>query len=565
MDKFLTKDKVAVIIQNAPEGTKPEDVVNGLVSRGYKLEGFNDQPEPKKPMTGSDKATFQATGNEGIVGGTLKAIGNVPSSAIEMGKNIKDVVTNPVQTVKTVGNIVKGIGAKAGELALENTDFGQQFLAKANEKRIASGQTPLQQVNGKFQVENTPELDTLNQVGQFFKDRYGSLDKFKETAIEDPVGVLADVATIFTAGGAGASKIGQISKVGEVSKVGQVLTKAGQTLEPVNAVSKGTSKISKTAKETTPGRIVSEIVPTTTDMQRNQVVKALDLTQGDLASIGKKTGNDVTDFIVSKNLLKETPEAVADSLNEFRKTAKAEKANVISQVTNIYTPDQVPSIIKGLDTILADVDGVAGLENVASEIKTLRNKTQFTLEDIQNAQYLLDDNSSIYSKIGDAKSTSKAKGLDNIRKDIRSFIENEVDTATNGQTNIRQLNNEIQTSYAIEDAINTRATRNLTRQKLSLGDSVVLFGGGATFNPAVGIGLYLGKKIIETPSFRLAFTKALNAKPVAQVKKLVNEIKTKNVSPEIQKMINELAKEARKNLQVVESGSAIVEKSKSKQ
>ncbi|MEI6529693.1 MAG: hypothetical protein WCN88_04875 [Candidatus Falkowbacteria bacterium] len=38
----LSKQQVAEIIQKAPSGTKPADIVNGLVSRGYKLEGYND-------------------------------------------------------------------------------------------------------------------------------------------------------------------------------------------------------------------------------------------------------------------------------------------------------------------------------------------------------------------------------------------------------------------------------------------------------------------------------------------------------------------------------------------
>lgn len=45
MDKFLTKDKVSVIVQNAPQGVNPEEVISGLVARGYTLEGFNDQPQ----------------------------------------------------------------------------------------------------------------------------------------------------------------------------------------------------------------------------------------------------------------------------------------------------------------------------------------------------------------------------------------------------------------------------------------------------------------------------------------------------------------------------------------
>ncbi len=566
MQKYITTSQIKTILENAPEGVDKVQLLKKYNENGYTIEGYNDQPEEPATapnMTGLEKAPFQATGEENIVGGTLKAIGNTPRSGFELGKNVLSAVTNPVQTVKSVAGIVKGAGAKLAETALEDTDLGQKLLQKMSDSRVSRGLQPLRvDEKGKLQGEDTQDLQTFNAVKTFVTDRYGSYDKLQETAIEDPVGVLADLATVLTGAGAAVSKVGTVSKASNITKAGGQITKLGQAVEPLNAVGKTVSGAKNIASTTTVGKIASDIIPTGTEMQRNQVIKALDLTQGDLVTISKKTGNDVTDFIVANKLIKDSPEAIASSLEDFRKTAKATKASEIAQVKSVYTPEQVPSVIKGLDTIYEDVSGVAGLEKVADDIQKLRTKKQFTLEDVQNAQYLLDENSSIYSKIGDAKSSTKAKGLDNIRKDIRSFIENEVDTATNGNTNIRKLNNDIQTSYSIEDAINTRATRNLTRQKISLSDSVVLFGGGATFSPVVGIGLYLGKKVIESPTFRLAFTKALSAQPIKRIKTIVNEIKNKNVSPETQKLLNQIADDVRKNKAVIESGSTILDKSK---
>jgi len=521
------------------------------------------QPEPSKGFTGLEKAPFQATGNENLLTGTAKAVGNLPKSTFELGKSVASAVVNPIDTIKSVGTLARGVGAKVGEILIEDTDLGQKLLEKANQNRISQGQPELKKdINGKFQAENTPDLQAINQVGKFFMDRYGTLDKFKETAIEDPASVLADLATVLTGGGAILSKTGQVSKVSQLSKAGEVLTATGKTLEPVNLITNTATKGKNVIKQSTIGRVTSEAIPTIDNMKQNQIVKALDLTQGDLATISKKTGNDVSNFIIDNNLIKNTPEEVANSLNSLRASSKAEKASIIQGVTNIYTPEQVPFVRKGLGSILEDVDGVAGLEKVADEIRTLIKKDSYTLDDVQNAQYLLDDNSSIYSKIGDAKSTTKAKGLDNIRKDSRSFIENEVDIATGGQTNIRKINNDIQTSFAIEDAINTRATRSLTRQKISLGDWAAL-GVGTTINPLLGIGLYIGKKLVETPSFRLAFTKALNAQPINRVKTILSEVANKTVSPATQKLINQITNEARNNLQVIESGSNVLEQTKS--
>lgn len=566
MEKYLTKDKVKAIVNNAPKGSNPEDVINALVSRGYKLEGLNDQPETPKEvsMTGSDKATFQATGKEGIIGGALKTVGNVPSSAVELTKNVTQAVTSPVQTVKSLGTLAKGVGAKIGELALENTDIGQSLLQKANEKRIAAGMPELQKdANGKLQATDSPELQAINQVGKFVTDRYGSMDKLKETVIEDPVGVLADLASVLSGGAAITSKVGDITKIAEISNAANKLSKVSQAVEPINAITKSAGKIKDVAQNSFVGRVAGDVVKNVSDIQKENVVKALDLTPGDLTKIKDLTGNDITEFIVKNDLLKSSPEEIANALKEKRASTKELRNSEIAKDSTTYTPEQVPGVVKGLDTILEGVDGVAGLETVADEIRNLRSKTNFTLEDVQKAKDLIDDNSDIYSKIGDTKSSSTARGLDNIRSGIKTFIEDEVTKATQGATDIKQLNNDIQTSYAIEDAINTRSTRDLTRQKISLSDNIVLFGGGATFNPAVGVGLYLGKKIIESPSFRLAFSDLLSSQPVNKIKTVVNEIKNKNVSPETQKLLNDIAKEAKKKAALIESGSVIVDKTKS--
>lgn len=561
MEKYITKKEMFSILDNAPADVDKVKLLQKYKENGYKIEGYNDQPEP---MTGLKEATFQATGNEGIIGGTAKAIGNVPSSAVGLIKSVGTAILNPIDTIKSIGSIIKGTGAKLAETAIEDTTVGQKLLEKQNEKRIQVGMEPFKtDASGKLQVPETPDLQAINAVGKFISDRYGSVDKLRETVIEDPVGVLADLATVISGGAGAISKVGDVSKIAEISNIGSKLSKVSQAIEPINAISKTSSKIGNTIADTTIGRITKDIIPTSTDMQRSQVTKALDLTQGDLANISKKTGNDVTDFIISNDLLKATPEDVAQSLNDFRKAQKDLKASEIAKVTNIYTPEQVPSVMQALDTIIADIDGVAGLEKEVANMRAIRGQKTLSLSDIQDAQYLIDENSNIYSKIGDTKSSSTARGLDKLRNDSKVFIEDEVTKATNGKTNIKDINNKIQTSYSIEDSINTRSTRDLTRQKISLSDSVVLFGGGATFNPAIGVGLYITKKIIESPTFRLKFVQTLNSQPIKTIQKVVTEIKNKNVSLETQKLLNDIASEVMKNKAVIESSSAMLDKSKS--
>lgn len=43
MEKKLSKDQVKAILEGAPKGTEPSKIIDGLVARGYTLEGFNEQ------------------------------------------------------------------------------------------------------------------------------------------------------------------------------------------------------------------------------------------------------------------------------------------------------------------------------------------------------------------------------------------------------------------------------------------------------------------------------------------------------------------------------------------
>jgi len=477
---------------------------------------------------GDEGAIFQATGDEGILKGGAKAIGNVPLSGANLVKNVATAVLNPIDTATNVKDILVGVGEKIGRKA----GLGDENVI-------------------------LPEEEKFNQVIDFFKNRYGSTEKLKETAIEDPVGFAADLATIFSGGGALATKAGQVSKIAKVSELGKAGTMAGAILEPTSLITKGIGGTAKTIKNSTIGKIVADVSPTSYKVQQGQVVKALELTPGDLSTIAKKTGNDVTKFIVDNDLVKNSPEEIAHALNDKRKLSMAEVRGEIAKVPARYSVDEVPSVKKGLDVILKGLDEVSGLESEATKVRNLANKKILSLSDVQNAKELIDEHSNIYTKVGDTKTTAQSKGLDNIRKDLRSFIEKEVDVNTDGMVDIKKLNNDVATTYALEDAINTRAMKGMSRQHISAFDLILGTTGTATFGPLAGAGIVIAKKLAESPSFRL-FTARLFAKqPIKFVKTLTKELADKNLSPATQKKLQEIINEASANAQYIESGSAV--------
>jgi len=82
------------------------------------------------------------------------------------------------------------------------------------------------------------------------KDRYGSVDNFKRTLMEDPIGTLADASMVLTAGGTAAATL-----PGKAGQVGRMVQKVGMGTEPIN--------IAKTGAKAA-GRGIAKMIPKST-------------------------------------------------------------------------------------------------------------------------------------------------------------------------------------------------------------------------------------------------------------------------------------------------------------
>ena len=120
----------------------------------------------------------------------------VPSSK-QLIKDTVEMITNPVQTAKSLYELGSGIV----QLAIPG-EQGNEDMARA--------------------------------VGQHFADRYGSIEKAKETFATDPAGFAVDALGVITGGGAigvGVAKAGAkaVSKVGRKVDVDDGLQPRGTT------------------------------------------------------------------------------------------------------------------------------------------------------------------------------------------------------------------------------------------------------------------------------------------------------------------------------------------------
>lgn len=163
-----------------------------------------------------------AGGVEYTPGGFLK---NTLSSGANLVGGVVHAVTHPLQTAKNIGKLAVG-----GVQALTDTGQGTETRSMAE------------------------------QVGQFYKQRYGGLRNIADTFYTDPLGALGDLSTIL---GIGAGAIGAASKVGtlgEVAKVGEI----GSMAEATN-LSKVAGKLSRAADLTDPFSITGKVYKSLVD------------------------------------------------------------------------------------------------------------------------------------------------------------------------------------------------------------------------------------------------------------------------------------------------------------
>lgn len=137
-----------------------------------------------------------------------QALVNAPRSAYNLASDIYSAVTSPIQTAKTVLDLGAGIL--------------QSVLPESFVQAVG---------------EDKGSREVAQKVGEFYKNRYGSVEGAKKAIAEDPVGVLADAATILYGGGA-ALKAAPVTR-----QAGTVVQRAGQMVDPLAATVRGVSSV----------------------------------------------------------------------------------------------------------------------------------------------------------------------------------------------------------------------------------------------------------------------------------------------------------------------------------
>lgn len=140
-----------------------------------------------------------------------ESLTNIPTSAAALAGNIYDVVTDPIQAVRGVGQMIVGGTEKL---------VGKPYFDTSNGRAVRE--------QGKA---------ALSAAGDTLKNRFGSEEAIKNTLATDPVGAAADLSLLFT-GGAGVA-----AKTPMLARAAPALRTAASVTDPINIAAKTGGKM----------------------------------------------------------------------------------------------------------------------------------------------------------------------------------------------------------------------------------------------------------------------------------------------------------------------------------
>ena len=152
------------------------EVMNGLLDGASNLFNIDTETTPMRPEITTDKTDLNLT--ERYYLGLLNAgqnvediVSNLPSSGVNVLRGATELITSPVDAVTGIAQTVEGGLLKAMPDSWEDTTvkigkaFGHDFEAS---------------------------IEQFNDFKEWGAVRYGTLEDFKRTVIEDPLGFMVD-------------------------------------------------------------------------------------------------------------------------------------------------------------------------------------------------------------------------------------------------------------------------------------------------------------------------------------------------------------------------------------
>jgi hypothetical protein len=216
---------------------------------------YQDLTKQEEDEAAAAAGTAAGTGGDGTGGDggglgwgeTLSsALINLPRSTAEELGGIWDAVTSPIQTAQSIGSLGGALLSKMGV-----ADFDES---------------------------------SADALGQYYTNKYGSIEGFKKELANNPASILADVATVLTAGAGTVTKLGlpaKIAKLGRRADVAQQWVGAvARNVDPITAMTNIVTKavpavVKATGKGT--GKLATSTLGLTTGAGGDAITQAANI------------------------------------------------------------------------------------------------------------------------------------------------------------------------------------------------------------------------------------------------------------------------------------------------
>jgi hypothetical protein len=235
---------------------------------------------------------------EGAITNFPKSLGNVIGGVVE-------AVTSPIQTAKTVIDLGAGI--------LQN------ILPEGMVRAIG---------------EDKASRELANKVGQFYTERYGSVEGAKKAIATDPAGVLADISTVLTGGAMVAPKAGGVSAT---------LAKAAYATDPLVATGRTIAAGTGAA-----GRGAKAVLGSTTGVGTEAIQQAFEA-----GKAGGQQAKSFTENLRGKVGATEVLDIAKQNLSDIQQAKQAEYRSGMVNIRN----DKTVLDFTGIDNAVSNAMG----------------------------------------------------------------------------------------------------------------------------------------------------------------------------------------------------------------
>ena len=454
-----------------------------------------------------------------FAGQTAKNI--LPSTGRLIG-GVASMVTSPIETGKTLFKL--GVGGTANTL-----------------ESIAS----LAGVRNPEEIFDLESEEVASAVGDFYVQRYGSLDAAATTLRDDPAGFLSDLGGVVTGVGGlvkgGATALGAATGaatrtstaltglgrgIRAAQSVGGSLVKTGVNMEPLVIMGKGVVMAGRGAKNVTRAATIGMIPD-------NMVTKSLKVNPSDISAFSNLPGNEsMGSFLMRKGVLSggaaevgdagikltgslpvgRTRIGIIDDLGKIFDKALKTVDNELAGVRQTYdilddVPADIPKLLDQIYTVAQKYD----LKEQVQFIEGLLKKERVSLAELNQLKRTAYDLFQTYKTSNVPADSFAARQINQYERVLRKFIEDQAEIK--GLPDIGALNDDIMKTREILDAIEKADASSLSKGKLTFGLYDGMFGIGAyglTGDFMTTAGIVMGRKLLDSTIFKTTFAKYLN-------------------------------------------------------